>query len=116
MRKFAAGVTITLILLGVGLLIWYGLNDQARGLVVGVLLGIIGLAAGVILAFAVVGIFLLINLRWSVTSATAPPVLHGSPPLPLDLPRPVPQGWRRREWDVVGAEDVQEEGAFRFVR
>ena len=107
MRKFAAGVVITLILLGAALLVWYSLDDQAQGLVVGVLLGIVGLAAGVVLAFAVVGVFLLVNLRWSVTSATAPPAMHGTPPLGLPAPEFAPRGWRgKRHWNVVGAEDV----------
>ena len=112
MKKVVAGALITIIILAICLVIWLSLDDQARGVVVGVLLGIVGLIAGIIVALAAVGILLLIQLRWSVNSSTASPMLHGqnTPQLPTaSMWQQAPPTRRpQREWDVVGAEDVTE--------
>jgi len=114
MKRLFAGAITFVVIITASVVVWYQLNDQARGIVVGVLLGAGGFAAGVLLALSVVAIFLLINLRWSVTPQSKPPiVLPGTQPA---LPAPPQQQWHRppqyrnprRWWDIVGAEDVED--------
>lgn len=113
MRKFLGGAMVAVAIIVAAVFIWYGLEDQAQGLVVGVLLGAAGIVVGVLLALAVVAIFLLLQLRWSVNQGAKPPIfLPGNQPA---LPTPSQQQWyppRRspREWDgvVLGRDDIEQ--------
>lgn len=112
-KHFVAGSSVTIMLASVGILVWYGLNDQARGIVVGVLLGIAGLLAGLTLALAIVGVMLLVNLRWSVHNAKPPPMLHSAQSAPgLAAPsgqQMYPPHFRpARHWHMVGEDDIED--------
>lgn len=115
MRKFTMGIVVTPLLVAGIVVVWLSLGEQAKGIVIGLILGGIGMLIGIILALAVVAIFLLWNLRWSVQNA--PPVLrHGAPtyqalPPPAHTetyyPPPRPE-WARgnRQWQILGRDDM----------
>lgn len=112
MKRFFGGAMVAVALIAAVVLVWYGLNDQAKGLVVGVMLGAGGIVVGILVALAVVGVLLLMNLRWSVQAAKPPVILPGIQPA---LPAPQQQQWsapRRRSpraWEsFVGVEDVED--------
>ncbi len=117
MNRFLAGVLITAAGLAIPVGVWFSLDTQARGVVVGVAIGGAGACLGAISALAIVGLVLLRSLQWSV----APGGRQGAPPPPpvvivgreaLGLPAPQDQGefsntppsnWRKvREWEVLG--------------
>lgn len=115
MKKFGCGIGVAVVALAIVAGIWFSLDEQARGIVVGLLLGGVGMLIGVILALAVVAIFLLYNLNWHVRSG-GQPVMHG-PGQQAALPAPDPQfsyyppqapPWSRpaRSWRGLGAEDM----------
>ena len=109
MKKFIGGAMVAVAIIAAAVLIWYGLEDQAQGIVVGVLLGAAGIVVGVLLALAVVAIFLLLQLRWSVNQGKPPVILPGNVPA-LSAP---PQQWYApprapRHWEnVLGADDEE---------
>lgn len=111
MKRFMAGAIVAVVIIAAGVLVWYGLDDQARGIVVGVLLGVGGLATGVLLALAAVAILLLINLRWTVSQNAKPPIVlpgAGPPARPQSQWYP-PQLRAPRQWGgtILGVEDVE---------
>jgi len=123
MRKFGCGVGAAFLLLAIVALVWLSLGEQSKGIVVGLLLGAVGTVVGVIIALAVVCIFLLINMRWQVQGGKSnQPIVMGWPdygntPLPSPdtmesqyqwYPPPSQPSWQRpsRWWNVLGGEDM----------
>lgn len=122
MKKFGCGVGAAFLLLAIVALVWLTLDEQSKGIVVGLLLGAVGTVIGVIIALAVVCIFLLLNMRWQVQGKAAPPIVMGWPGnghIPLAPPEtmegqyqwgppPAQPAWRRpgRGWHVLGGEDM----------
>jgi hypothetical protein len=118
MRKVGAGLVIVLALVGLGAVIWLSLDEQAKGVLVGIVVGGVGAFVGFVVALAVVAIFLLYNLRWQVQGRQLPPpMVHGSqqglPALPPGRPEyhyyPPPQPtWARspRDWQILGEDDM----------
>lgn len=115
MRRFAAGMLVAMVVLGVVALVWFSLNDQAKGLILGLIMGGVGMVVGVILALAIVAVFLLYNLRWQIQGKSPPVIMAGSGHPALAAPDPsytyyppqaAPQGRPVRSWQGVGVEDM----------
>lgn len=116
MRKFFAGALVMVALIIAGVLIWYGLNDQAQGLVLGFGMGAVGLGAGVVIALAFVGIVFLLRLRYDASPrypTPQPPIIiqggvvpgleAGTPVYPAP---PLAQRRTQRNWQNIGGEDA----------
>lgn len=118
MRKFVAGGVVAIIILALIALMWFSLDEQAKGVIVGLILGGVGMLVGIALALAVVAIFLLYQLRWQVQGSQASPMFPPGTAPPLALPPgqaefnyyPPPRRpeWARpgRDWQVLGEEDM----------
>jgi hypothetical protein len=120
MKRFFAGALATVGVIGTGGVIWLALNQQSRGILMGVGVCTGGMFLGATMAMAVVGVLLLAKLTWGVNvSAPQPPqiVLHGGGRqqepglLPPAQYGPPPAAIRPpRQWDVLGADDVDPPG------
>lgn len=124
MEKFGCGVLVTILILGIIAGIWFSLDEQSKGIVVGLLLGGAGMLVGFAVALAVVCIFLLRTMHWQVQGgkSTQPIVMgwpgYGHTPLPPPEgtmegqyqwhPPPPQTSWQRpgRGWNVLGGEDM----------
>lgn len=122
MRKFGAGMVCMLVLLAVVLGVWLSLGKEARGIIVGVGLGIAGAVCGAAFALAGVAILLLLRLRWDMQSKPqAPIVLGGGYPVPagyLETPYsvhspPATPHWNRpaRHFRFIGGDDARGDDA-----
>lgn len=120
MRKFGCGMGFMLFLLGVAIMVWFSLDEQAKGIVVGIGLGLVGALIGGAFALALVAIFLLVQMRWQVQGRPQTPIVMGYPPPAGYLQAPPQEGdwsvhpppanahWNRggRGFQVIGGEDV----------
>jgi len=123
MRKFGCGMGAMLALLGIAAIVWFSLDEQAKGIVIGIGLGLVGAIIGGAFALALVAIFLLAQMRWQVQGRPqAPIVMGGWPPSagylqpPVDAefsvhPPPADPHWKRpgRGFQVIGGDDVPPE-------
>jgi len=125
MKKFGCGIAAAFLLLAIVALVWLSLDEQSKGIVVGLLLGAVGTVIGVILALAVVCVFLLLNMRWQIQGGKpTPPIVMGWPgyghpglPPPANMVDgqwhypPSQPAWHRqgRGWHVLGGEDMPPE-------
>jgi hypothetical protein len=117
MKKFFAGMVVMVLVIVLIVGGWGLAGQKERGIVIGLLAGLVGLLIGAMGAMSVVGVLLLMKLVWSVDSspgrAPQPVIIHGlgQPPSPPgQAALPPPQGWRpQRTWNVLGQpEEVTE--------
>lgn len=116
MKRFTAGMIVAVTILALIAGIWFSLDDQAKGIVVGLIMGGIGVLVGVVLGLAIVALFLLYNLRWQIQGKSQPAMMAGSghPALPAPVPQysyyppQQPPTWARsaRTWRGLGEEDM----------
>jgi len=115
MKKFGAGIISALTFLAIAALIWLSLDEQAKGIVVGLLVGAAGMLCGITVALAIVALFLLAQMRWQVQgSPHQPPIVMGYPPAALPAPDhtvyppPPKAAWDRlgRHFRILGEEDM----------
>lgn len=119
MRKFGCGMGFMLLLLGIVTIIWFSLDDQAKGIIVGVALGLAGAIIGFMFALSIVAIFLMAQMRWQVQGRPQAPIIMGySPPAgylqaPPESdwsvhPPPASPHWERpgRGFQVIGGDDA----------
>ena len=118
MKKFTAGIISALALLAIIALVWFSLNEQTKGVVVGLLLGGAGALCGFTTALAIVALFLLARMRWQVQgNPHQPPIVMGYPPPALPAPGqeghtvyppPSRPAWDRpdRHFKILGEEDI----------
>jgi len=120
MKKFGCGMGFMLALLGIAVVVWFSLDEQAKGIVIGIGLGLVGAIIGGAFALALVAIFLLAQMRWQVQGRPqAPPIVMGYPPpagyldSPVDAefsvhPPPADPHWKRpgRGFQVIGGDDA----------
>lgn len=112
MKRLAIISGVIVIVVVASIIVWYSLDSQARGVVLGVLLGVGGLFLGAVLAFAVVGMLLLWKLVWQVQQQPPRPMILPTPGQVPALPpgqdwQPAPRRRIPRDWRILGRDATQ---------